>query len=140
MIRASGVRRVSVLWGAIKWLPVVALPFGVFFFETWLQVRIYENDYATTKLKSKVRDITSHIGRLQEHADDLMALKRLSDKAPDLGLVPIEPGQVEVLYVPETTPPAPAAPYALVEPMTIADAKPATAPRQEQKDKRHVAP
>ena len=139
MIRPSGIRRVSVLWGAIKWLPVVALPFGVFFFETWLQVRIYENDYATTNLKSKVREITSHIGRLQEHADDLMAIRRLSEKAPDLGLVPIEPGQVEVLYAPERAP-APAAPYALIEPITIADAKPAAVPRTEQKDPRHVAP
>ena len=139
MIRATGSRRVSVLYGAIKWLPVVAVPFGVFFFETWLQVRIYENDYATTKLKAKVREITSHIGRLQEHSDDLLAIKRLSEKAPDLGLVPIEPGQVEVLYAPERAPAEPA-PYVWDEPIAIADAAPVPAPRPVQKDPRHVAP
>ncbi len=116
-------RRVSVLVGAIKWLPVIAMPFGVFLFETWLQVLIYERDYETTELKNRIKDTTSHIGRLQEHADELMALKRVSEQAPDLGLAPIEPGQVEVLYLPE--PPAqPVSPLNFVETMTIADAAP----------------
>ncbi|MDZ4858884.1 MAG: hypothetical protein SGI88_07850 [Candidatus Hydrogenedentes bacterium] len=116
-------RRVAVFFGAIKWFPILAVPFGVFFFETWLQVCIYERDYAATELKSRIKEISSHIGRLQERADELMALKSVSEHVPDLGLVPIEPGQVEVLRAPYTGDQI-VSPYDFFGPMTIADAAP----------------
>lgn len=93
-------RRVAVFWSMMKWLPVLAIPFGVFFFETWLQVRIIEHGYSATDLRRKMKDVTAHIGRLQERADELTALKRISERAPDLGLTPIQPGQVEIVYAP----------------------------------------
>ena len=123
MKRALTLRRVSILFGAIKWLPVVAMPFAAFFFETWLQVCIYKNDYTAAEVRTRMRDISSHIGRLQEREDELKALKRAAEKAPDLGLVPIQPGQVEVLYAPEQAPEPVYDEY--VKPITIADANPA---------------
>lgn len=93
-------RRVAVFWGMMKWLPVLAIPFSVFFFETWLQVRIIEHGYSATEIRRKMKDVNAHIGRLQERADELTALKRISERAPDLGLAPIQPGQVEIVYAP----------------------------------------
>ncbi|MBM3289986.1 MAG: hypothetical protein FJY92_07525 [Candidatus Hydrogenedentes bacterium] len=110
-------RRVSVFWGTVKWLPVVALPFSVFFFETWLQVRIYERGYEASTLRREIRDITAHVDRLQERVDELTALKRAGERAPDLGLSPIRPGQVEVVYAP---PSSENAPIREVTPETIA--------------------
>jgi hypothetical protein len=94
-------RRVAVFWGIVKWFPVVAMPFGVFFFETWLQVRIYERGYDASELRRDIKDANAHIDRLQERIDELTALKRVSERAPDLGLTPIQPGQVEVVYAPK---------------------------------------
>ena len=94
-------RRVSVFWGAVKWLPVIALPFSVFFFETWLQVRTYERGYDASKLRREIKDVNAHVDRLQERIDELTALKRASERAPDLGLAPIQPGQVEVVFAPD---------------------------------------
>ena len=121
-------RRVAVFAGMVRWLPVVALPFCVLFFETWLQVHIYERGYAATELRRKIKDVSAHIDRLQERVDDLTALKRVGERAPDLGLAPIQPGQIEVVYAPpprerSSTPTVPA------EPMAIATA-----------DVRHGAP
>ncbi|NUM56083.1 MAG: hypothetical protein HUU46_20780 [Candidatus Hydrogenedentes bacterium] len=122
MTRRFAGRRVAVFWGLVKWLPVVALPFGVFLFETWLQVRIYERGYDASQLRREIKDVNAHIDRLQERVDELTALKRVSERAPDLGLVPIEPGQVEVLYAPSTTERAPS-PFLSIEPITIANAE-----------------
>lgn len=128
MTRRLSQRRVAVFWGAVKWLPVVTLPFGVFLFETWLQVRIYEKGYAASELRREIKDVNAHVDRLQERVDDLTALKRVSERAPDMGLVPIEPGQVEVLYAPPATG-IPQAPFLSDEPIAIANA-----------DVRHGAP
>ena len=107
MTRRFAQRRVAVFFGVVKWLPIVALPFGVFFFETWLQVRTYERGYAASELGRKIKDVSAHIDRLQERVDELTALKRVGKRAPDLGLTPIQPGQVEVLYAPPAVTPAP---------------------------------
>ena len=112
-------RRVAVLWIVVKWLPVVALPFGVFFFETWLQVRTYERGYEATKLRREIKNVDAHVDRLQERVDELTALKRVSEHAPDLGLEPIRPGQVEVVYAPSAAGTAPSATRA---PIAIANA------------------
>lgn len=129
------IRRVAVLGGFLKWAPVLAIPFGVFLFETWLQVRIYENDYAASELKRKIKEITSHNDRLKQRADDLMAIRRVNEQAPDLGLVPIAPGQVEVLYVPQAAPERPL--VVDMEPLTIADA---AAPQPRRSGNRFHAP
>ena len=94
-------RRVAVLWGFIWWAPVIALPAGVFLFETWLQVRTYEGGYAAAEVRRKTKDADAHINRLQGRIDELTALKSVSEHAPDMGLVAIQPGQVEVVYIPE---------------------------------------
>lgn len=121
MTRRFAERRVAVFRGVVTWLPVVALPFGVFFFETWLQVRIYERGYDASELRREIRDVDAHIDRLQERVDELTALRRVSEHAPDLGLVPIEPEQVEVLYAPSHQERAPG-PFGSDEPLMIANA------------------
>ena len=115
------VRRVAVFWGLVKWLPVIALPFAVFFFETWLQVRIYERGYDASKLRREIKDVNAHVDRLQERIDELTALKRASERAPDLGLAPIQPGQVEVVWSGPDPDDAPA-PGPSDDPIAIADA------------------
>ncbi|MCC6796786.1 MAG: hypothetical protein IT366_16835 [Candidatus Hydrogenedentes bacterium] len=117
MSRFSG-RRVSVFWGFFWWAPVIALPVGVFFFETWLQVRTVERGYAAAEVRRKLKDADAHINRLQGRIDELTALKNVSEHAPDMGLVPIQPGQVEVVYIPEASP----APFRADESIAIANA------------------
>lgn len=114
-------RRVAVLWGFIWWAPVIALPACVFFFETWLQVRTYEGGYAAAEVRRKMKDADAHINRLQGRIDELTALKRVSEYAPDMGLVAIQPGQVEVVYIPEAQETSPL-PFRADESIAIANA------------------
>ncbi len=95
-----------VLSGALKWVPVLLIPFSAFFFETWLQLQIFKRDYEAAELSREIRETNQRIDGLEERADELMTLKRITEQAPDLGLVEPEPNQIAVVKVtpgPEVT-------------------------------------
>lgn len=89
----------GVLIGAVKWIPVLLVPFSAFFFETWLQLQIFQRDYEAAELSRQIREINARIEGLEERADELMTLDRITEQAPDLGLVQPEPSQIEVVRV-----------------------------------------
>ena len=89
----------GVLSGALKWIPVLLVPFSAFFFETWLQLQIFERDYEAAELSRQIRETSARINGLEERADELMTLERITEQAPDLGLVQPEPSQIEVVRV-----------------------------------------
>lgn len=88
-----------VLFGAVKWIPVLLVPFSAFFFETWLQLQIFERDYEAAELNRQIREINARIVGLEERADELVTLKKITEQAPDLGLVQPEPNQIEVVRI-----------------------------------------
>ncbi|MCL4694966.1 MAG: hypothetical protein KJ060_20940 [Candidatus Hydrogenedentes bacterium] len=89
----------GVLVGAVLWMPILLVPFSAFFFETWLQLQIFERDYEAAELSREIRETNARIEGLEERADELMTLDRISEQAPDLGLVQPEPSQIEVVRV-----------------------------------------
>jgi len=91
----------GVLSGALKWVPVLFIPFSAFFFETWLQLQIFRRDYDAYELSRQIREINARIDALEERADELMTLERITEQAPDLGLVQPQPSQIEVVRVME---------------------------------------
>lgn len=117
------VRRGSLFLRAVKWLPVLAFPFSVFFFEAWLQIQVFARDYESAVLKRTMREIDSQINKLQETADELQTLKRISAKAPDLGLAPVEPGQIEIIRASRPVGPAGDAALSSRPFLTVADAE-----------------
>jgi hypothetical protein len=125
MMRA---RRGSLFLRAVKWLPVLAFPFSVFFFEAWLQIQVFARDYESAVLKRKMREISSQINKLQEAVDELQTLKRISAKAPDLGLEPIQPGQIEVIRGPGLFGPKVNRDISTRSVLTVADAEPSSRP------------
>ncbi len=89
----------GVLLGAIKWIPILLIPFSAFFFQTWLQLQIFHRDYEAAELLRQIKEVNLRIDTLEERADELMTIEKLSAQAPDLGLVQPEPSQIEVVYV-----------------------------------------
>jgi hypothetical protein len=88
-----------VIFGAVKWIPVLLVPFTAFFFETWLQLQIFERDYEAAELSRQIRETNARIVGLEERGDELVTLKKITEQAPDLGLVQPEPNQIEVVRV-----------------------------------------
>lgn len=89
----------GVLSGTLKWIPVLLIPFSAFFFETWLQLSIFRRDYEAYELSRQIRETNARIEALEERADELMTLDRITEQAPDLGLVQPQPSQIEVVRV-----------------------------------------
>ncbi|MBN2308676.1 MAG: hypothetical protein JXR94_06870 [Candidatus Hydrogenedentes bacterium] len=85
----------GVLLGTAKWLPLLLVIFSVFLFETSLQLRIFEADYAQVELNGRVQEIKVRINLLEQQEDRLARMERIDIKASDLGLVQPEPNQIE---------------------------------------------
>ena len=81
----------------IKWLPVVAIPFFVLFFEAWLNNETWENDLAYGKLMDEFEQLSAESRAIETQAAGLESLTRLHQHAADLGLVEPEPKQIEVV-------------------------------------------
>ena len=88
--------RISFL-GRFKWVPLLLLPFSVFFFEVWTQTRTLACDYAINDLSKRRQELVRHIDILKVEEAELKSLDRIEAKAPNLGLVEPEPGQIEVI-------------------------------------------
>jgi hypothetical protein len=81
----------------IKWLPVVAIPFSVLFFEAWLNNETWENDLVYLKVMREHKQLSVEWRAIETQTAGLLALDRLQRYAADLGLVEPEPKQIEVV-------------------------------------------
>lgn len=88
----------KVLRGWIKWVPVVAIPFAILFFHTWLNIQIIRADYVLRELDAEARewaDRLNHTGMAETiHEDPGM----LAEQAEQMAFVQPSPGQREIIY------------------------------------------
>ena len=91
-------RALNYVFGAgIMWLPVLLLAFGALFYETSIQLGIYEQDYVTSQVSAEIRTLRTEIKNLEAESADLAAMWRLESKAIAMGMVEPRPGQVTVI-------------------------------------------
>lgn len=104
MKRSSVKKQRRVLRGWVKWVPVVAIPFSILFFHTWLNIQILRADYVLRELDSEARewaDRLNHTGMAETiHEDPAM----LAEQAEQLAFVQPSPGQREMVYYDPTVP------------------------------------
>lgn len=88
----------KVLRGWIKWVPVVAIPFAILFFHTWLNLQIIRADYVLRELDAEARELAdrlTHSGMEETiHEDPGM----LAEQAERMAFVQPSPGQREIIY------------------------------------------
>jgi len=109
-------RRAVPLTGWIKWLPVLALPFSVLFLETWLNVQTRVCDYEIFEINRSTRELQRTLDALKVREAQLAAMDRIGVRAPDLGLVEPNPGQIQTVYFyaeRDAVPSSPSPPYDL---------------------------
>lgn len=82
------------LRGWWKYLPFIAVPFAVLFFEVWHNTQILNNEYRKNTLRTAIRQSGARLDGLEDHAHELARMERVLERAPDLGLIPPNPGQV----------------------------------------------
>jgi len=88
----------ALLTGWVLWLPILAMPFGALFCETWFQTQIIASDYELNELIRAEQAIEGEIGELRTDVASLEAIGRMNAKAPDLGLVEPEHHQIHIIY------------------------------------------
>jgi hypothetical protein len=86
------------LFGWIKWVPVIAAPFAVLFFEAWLNTQTRFVDYALVRVNNRIKEIESSLDRVRVEEARLQAFDRLEVEAPDLGLQAAAPEQVLPIF------------------------------------------
>ena len=96
VVRMNPVR--GLFKATVKWYLLLGIIFSAFFFETWLQLQVYRNDYESASLNREIKKTVQQINLLQDKADELATMDRLNAKAPDLGLVEPNPQQIQVVY------------------------------------------
>ncbi|MBP8128986.1 MAG: hypothetical protein KA184_05350 [Candidatus Hydrogenedentes bacterium] len=91
--------RHATLYGWVRWAPLFIAPFASAFYEVWLNTQIWRSDY-------QILEATTEIGRVKERLRDLyveqarwLAIEKLQNRAPDLGLVEPQPDQVATILV-----------------------------------------
>ncbi|MBL7648786.1 MAG: hypothetical protein JNK74_21625 [Candidatus Hydrogenedentes bacterium] len=98
MKRSTMKKQRRVLRGWVKWVPVVAIPFSILFFHTWLNIQILRADYVLRELDGEARewaDRLNHTGVAETiHEDPAM----LAEQAEQLAFVQPSPGQREIIY------------------------------------------
>ena len=83
-------------------LPLLLPPFIVLFSEAWLHTQILRNQYQVNTITQSTRALQGRIDVLLEDHHRLVRMERIYAKAPDLGLVEPNPGQIEEIFA---TPP-----------------------------------
>ena len=83
--------------GVFRWLPILALPFCMLFFEVWLQLHIYQNDYEKARLAEEMQQLEEQIDALQSREADLQAFGRLESYIPELDMVAPQRSQITVI-------------------------------------------
>lgn len=95
-------RRILRSW--IKWVPVVAIPFAILFFHTWLNVQIIRADYVLRELDAEAREWTdrlNHTGVAETIHEDPSIL---AEQAEVMAFRQPSPGQREVIHYDPTKP------------------------------------
>lgn len=89
------------LFGWVWWAIVIAPVFGVLFFETWINAEIRRLDYHITRVERETRALESELDQLRVKEARLQSFNRLAQTAPDFGLRPANPDQIQtILYDP----------------------------------------
>lgn len=86
------------LKGWWRYLPFILVPFGLLFTEVWLQTQILNNEYRKNALRLQIRDAQAELDELSDEIRELARMERVLERAPDLGLVPPDPGQVVEIH------------------------------------------
>jgi len=131
-------RQRAALYGWIKWMPVLAFPFSLMFFDAWLNIETRNNDYAVGRLSSQVRTLTSELEHVRVLRAQQENLGDLGAKAPNIGLVEPNPNQVvTVRWDGQWRERAPQAPFALARAQGTIDAGTASTPVQAESTPQH---
>jgi hypothetical protein len=96
--------RQAILGNSVRWLPLLAIPFGVLFAETWMQLEHYHLDYLTSKVGTEIRELKDDIKELNNLKANLEALERLDVMAVRLGLGRPGHNQIVIVRAPAGTP------------------------------------
>ncbi|MCC6143112.1 MAG: hypothetical protein IT368_04815 [Candidatus Hydrogenedentes bacterium] len=91
------------LFGWIKWIPVIAVPFSVLFCEAWLNTQTRFVDYSLVRVNNRINEVKASLDRVRVEEARLQSFDRLAVEAPDLGLQPAAPEQVLPIYYSERT-------------------------------------
>jgi hypothetical protein len=102
------------LYGWIKWLPVLALAFAPLFFDAWLNIQTWRNDYEISKLNRKVREYRAQLDEMRVEEAKLETLERLALAADSMTLKEPNPDQKQTVL------------YAASEKVTLTAAEPLT--------------
>lgn len=97
MKRSSTRTRRASLTGWWKGLPLIMPVFSVLFLEAWLHTQILANQYKANDLTTQTREIEGRIDSLRGETQRLTRMERINAKAPDLGLIEPDPGQIETI-------------------------------------------
>ncbi|HPO13049.1 MAG TPA: hypothetical protein PLI09_06355 [Candidatus Hydrogenedentes bacterium] len=87
-------RQRAALYGWIKWIPVLGIPFSLMFFDAWLNIATRNNDYDFARLSNQVRTLTGELEKARAQKAENENLEDLAAKAPNLGLVEPGPNQI----------------------------------------------
>ena len=87
------------LYGWVKWLPIIALPFALAVQEVHYRMQVTINDYRGADITRESRELERELEVLRVEQAQLEALDRLDGKAPDLGLVRPAPQQMRTIYI-----------------------------------------
>ena len=106
MSQGSRYPRRASLSGWWKCAPLLALPFGIFFSEAWLQTTILRNHYKIHELTLEQRALETEIKALSDGRNRLSRIERIDAQATRLGLFKPLPGQMRIVRERATLGPA----------------------------------
>lgn len=87
-------KRRGSLSGWWRYLPFVLVPFVLLFSEVWFQTQILNNEYRKNTLRSNIKRAEARVDALHDEIRELERMERVLQHAPNLGLVPPDPGQI----------------------------------------------
>jgi len=90
------VRR-QVMYGWIKWVPVLFVIFSVLYVDAWLNTETRNNDYELAKSSTRIREIQESINAMRAEEAYLEGIKRLALLASEIGMVEPQPEQIQVV-------------------------------------------
>ena len=91
----------ALLWGGIKWVPFLALPFSVLFLEVRWQHEIFANDFDAHRLSAELKGIEERIDQYEGEEARMRTRDVLDARALELRLVEPQPNQIETVGTPD---------------------------------------
>ena len=110
-------------------LPLLLPPFMVLFSEAWLHTQILHNQYEVNTVTQSTRALQGRIDVLLEDHHRLVRMERIYAKAPDLGLVEPNPGQIVEIVAAAPPEPSDGQSALVIAKRTDGDAAEDTGPR-----------